>query len=234
MDFNAFTSFDWVVAGLLLTALAGGWLRGIVRTLLGFVSFFIAVMLAGRLTGPVMRWLNEAFGVQDKITEGLLRRSAISPESAAEALSSFAIPDIYRRPLVEDVITRSAEAGDLLAVQHAAEQLAAGVSTGVCFIVLVLVLSIAIRWVGGLFADVIQSLPLVGTADRLLGAAAMGIAAILGLSLFLIWVIPTLSVYGAAELGAVVNRSVTPPYIIQAFEWTRGLVLGGGLRLWSE
>jgi len=234
VDLSSFTGFDWVVAGVLLAALAGGWVRGIVRTLVGFLSFFIAVMLAGRLTAPVMRWLNGAFDVQERITDGLLKRSAISPESAADALTAYAIPDIYRRPLVEDVIARSAEAGDLQAVQHAAGQIAAGVSTGVCFIVLLLVLSLAIRWVGGLFADAIQSLPLVGTADRLLGAAAVGIAAVLGLSLFLIWVVPTLSVLGVSGLGEAVNRAVTPPYIIQAFEWGRELVLGGGLTLWSE
>lgn len=234
MDLSLLSGFDWVVIGLLLAAVAVGWVRGIVRTLLGFLSFFIAVMLAGRLTGPVVRWLNGSLGLQDRITEGLMKSPALSPESAADALSAYGIPDIYRRPLVAEVIARSAEAGDVQAVQLAAEQLAAGVTTGICFIVLLLVLSLAIRWLGGLFADAIQALPLVGTADRLLGAAAMGIAAMLGLSLFLIWVVPTLSVAGVTGLGDAVNQAVTPLYILQAFEWARELVLGGGLRLWSE
>jgi Colicin V production protein. len=213
VDLNAYTGFDWAVLGVLLGALVAGWVRGIVRTIVGLLSFLVAVMLAGRLTGPAVRWLNDTFGFQERLAESLLDRTAVP---------------------AGDLLVWSAEGGRLEAVERTAAQAASGVITGITFIVLVMLLTIALHRLGGLFADAIQALPLVGTGDRLLGAVATGLTALLALGVLLIWVIPTLSVYGMTDLAEVVSRSVTPTYIIKAFDWARGLLLGGGLRLWSE
>ncbi|OTA41702.1 MAG: hypothetical protein A6D92_04475 [Symbiobacterium thermophilum] len=73
----------------------------------------------------------------------------------------------------------------------------------------------------------------MGLSDRLLGATALGAVAVLALTLILVWVVPALSVLGVPGLGEMVSQSVTPPYLVEAFEWIRRLVIGGGLRLWN-
>lgn len=234
MDLSAFTALDWAIVGVLLVAVAAGWVRGIVRVLLGFLSFLLAVMIAGRLTGPLVAWLDRLWNIPGRVADGIIQRSARSGETLAASLDQVAIPLRYKESLLQDVARVSTEMGELPAVEMAAQQIALGATTAICFIVLVLLLTTALRWLGGLFADVLQSLPIVGLADRLLGAAALGTAAVLALTLLVIWVIPTLSVFGIQGLGEMANQSVTPPYLIQAFEWIRRVVIGGGMRLWNE
>lgn len=233
MDLNALTALDWAIVGLLLLAVVTGWVRGIVRVLLGFLSFLIAVMIAGRLTGPVVGWMDRMWNVTARLAEGIADRTARSGETLSASLDRVAIPAPYKDSLLEDVVRASAEAGDLPAVELAARQIAEGAATAICFILLVIVLTAALRWAGNLFADLVQSLPIVGLTDRALGAAALGAAAVLALNLLVIWVIPTLSLFGMQGLGELVSRSVTPSYLIQAFEWMRRLVVGGGMRLWN-
>lgn len=231
MDLSAMSPLDWIVVVLLALAVGAGWVRGIVRVLLGFLSFLAAVMIAGRVTGPVVAWLDGRWGLTARIADGILNRSggdALSPP-----LDQVAIPQPYKAALLQDVVRATAESGEASALELAAQQIAEGAATAVCFILLVIVLAAALRWLGSLFAGVVQSLPIVGLSDRLLGAAALGAAAVLALNLVLVWVMPTLSVFGLRGLGELVSQSVTPPYLIQAFEWMRRLVIGGGLRLWN-
>ena len=233
MDLSAMTPLDWVIAGVLLLAVGTGWVRGIVRVLLGFLSFLIAVMIAGRLTGPVVDWLDKMWNITARLADGIIERAGRSSDTLATSLDRVAIPQPYKASLLQDVVRASAETGHVPAAELAAQQIAEGAATAICFILLVLVPTAALRWAGNLFADLVQSLPIVGLADRLLGAAALGTAAVLALWLLVIWVIPTLSVFGVQGLGDMLSQSVTPPYLIQAFEWIRRLVVGGGMRLWS-
>ncbi|BAD42304.1 CvpA family protein [Symbiobacterium thermophilum] len=233
MDLSAMSPLDWVVVVILLLAVGAGWVRGIVRVLLGFLSFLAAVMIAGRATGPVVAWLDGMWNLTGRIADGILDRSVDAGGALSASLDQVAIPQPYKAALVQDVARATAESGEASALELAAQQIAEGAATAVCFVLLVILLAAALRWLGSLFADVVQSLPIVGLSDRLLGAAALGAAAVLALNLVLVWVMPTLSVFGLRGLGELVSQSVTPPYLIQAFEWMRRLVIGGGLRLWN-
>lgn len=233
MDLSALTPLDWAVVGVLLLALGTGWTRGIVRVLLGFLSFLLAVMIAGRLTGPAADWLDRTWDVSARVAEGILDRSALRGEPLSPSLDQVALPEPYRAAFLQDVARAAAESGQGTALELAARQMAETAVAALCFILLVVLLTAALRWVGSLFAGVVEHLPIVGLSDRLLGAAALGAVAVLALTLILVWVVPALSVLGVPGLGEMVSQSVTPPYLVEAFEWIRRLVIGGGLRLWN-
>ncbi len=233
MDLSALTPLDWAVVGVLLLALGTGWTRGIVRVLLGFLSFLLAVMIAGRLTGPAADWLDRTWDVSARVAEGILDRSALRGEPLSPPLDQVALPEPYRAAFLQDVARAAAESGQGPALELAARQMAETAVAALCFILLVVLLTAALRWVGSLFAGVVEHLPIVGLSDRLLGAAALGAVAVLALTLILVWVVPALSVLGVPGLGEMVSQSVTPPYLVEAFEWIRRLVIGGGLRLWN-
>lgn len=226
------TPIDWGILGIVAAAITVGWVKGIIRFLTGFLSFILAVILAGRFSGPVLQWINERWDLQGRIEDGLHRRLQLPSGMTDGVLDRVGIPQPYKQPLALEAARMSADGG-LSPADYVIQQIAAGVSNAIVFMVLALLLSVAISWIGKFFAERVQEIPLVGTADRLLGAAAIGLEAVLILAILLVFVLPTLSIYGMTALDEAVGQSVTPVYIIRFFEVVRWLLLGGGIQLWN-
>ncbi|MFZ5816183.1 MAG: CvpA family protein [Bacillota bacterium] len=242
--FASLTVVDITILGTLLVAVLIGWSTGIIRFLTGFVSFIVAVLVAGRYSGLVMEWLNLAWNLQGRMEQVMTRRLNLPPEAAQVPMSrvpfetalswlqAVPLPDGYKHPLAHRLADWSEAAGGRTAAEFLIEQIASGLLSALVFAGLVTVISLLLGYLGRFISDQVQEIPLIGTADRMLGAVALLLQAAVVLSFVTVFVVPTLSIYGAEHLGEAFNQSKTTPYLIGFFELIRGLLFGGGTRLW--
>lgn len=242
---TSFTLVDWIILSVLLGAFLVGWITGIIRILTGFLSFVVAVALAGRFSDGFLDWLNRQWQVQTWFEGVLTKRLQLPPElairpsgpvpmeTAMKWMGIAPVPGVYKEPLARQIVEWSANQSGLTVAEYLVQQIATGLLSAFAFVFLVFTLSFLITRLGRLLSDQIQAIPLVGTADRLLGGAALLFETTLILSIGLIWLVPTLTLYGAKGLGEAIDQAQLPSYFILFFEWTRGLLLGGGTRLWN-
>jgi|GEM_PF-1617530 len=242
---SSLTVVDITILGTLLVAFLVGWGVGIIRFLTGFLSFIVAVIIAGRFGNHVVGWLNRAFDLQGWLEGVIARRIHLPPEAGTVPSSSISlnkaidwlnvmpVPKFYKAPLAQQLSDWSGAAGNKTAAQFLIEQVASGFVNLVVFTLLVTLLSFLLSALGRLIADQVQEIPLVGTVDRLAGALALVLQAGLILSLIAVFVVPMLSMYGATELGEAFAEARTVPVVVSFFEWIRGVLFGGGTKLWS-
>lgn len=243
--FSGWTVVDYILVGTLLLAFVVGWARGVIRLLTGFLSFLVAIFLAGRYSHLIVDWINATWNVQQRLQDALLQRLNLPPaainvpevpvpsETALAWLQSVPLPDVYKERLAEQVAQRSAAAVGEPAAEILVEQIAGGLLDAVAFALAVIALTVVIGLAGRYIAEVVHATPLVGTADRLLGAVAMSLEAALILSFVVVWLVPTLSMYGADELGEAFAQAQTPRYFVMLLEVIRSLLFAGGTKLWT-
>lgn len=244
-SFTSLTVVDITILGTLLIAFLIGWGTGIIRFLTGFLSFIVAVLVAGRYSYLVIDWLNQTWDLQGWM-EGVLTRRLNLPSEASQVpvnpvpfetalgwLKAVPLPEMYKQPLAQQLTEWSASASGKTAAQFLIEQIAAGLLNAIVFALLVMLISLFLGYLGRFISDQVQEIPLIGTADRLLGASALVLQTALILSFITVFAVPALSVYGATELGQAFNEAKTTPYLVQFFEWIRGLLFDGGTRLWK-
>lgn len=242
---NSLSVVDITILGTLLIAFLVGWSTGIIRFLTGFLSFFVAVFVAGRYSHLVRDWLNSTWNVQGWMEGALARRlnlpaeasqapgSPISFDTALSWLKAVPLPKMYKQPLAQQLSEWSTSASGKTAAQFLIEQIAQGLLNAIVFALLVTLLSFFLSYLGRFIADQVHEIPLVGAADRLLGAAALVLETALILSFITVFLVPMFSMWGAHELGDAFNEAKSPPYLAQFFEWIRALLFGGGTRLWK-
>lgn len=243
--FSSLTVVDITILGSLLIAFLVGYSTGIVRFLTGFLSFIIAVIVAGRYSHVVMDWVNETWGVQMWL-EGVLTRRLNIPSEAAQVpvspipfetvmawLRAVPIPQMYKQPLAQQVSEWSASAGNQTVADFMIEQIAQGLMSAIIFVLLVMLISFFLSLLGRFISDQVQEIPLIGTVDRLLGATALFLQTALVLSFITVFLVPMISLTGSNELGTAFNDAKTTPYLVHFFEWIRGLLFSGGTRLWK-
>lgn len=244
-SFAALTIVDIIILGSLFIAFLVGWSTGIIRFLTGFLSFIIATVVAGRYSELVLQWLNKTWDLQGWM-EGILSKrirlpleatqqpiGRLSFETVMNWLRAVPIPEMYKQALAQQVSDWSASAAGKTAAQYLIEQIASGLLNALVFTLLIMLLSLFFTYLGRFVAEQVQEIPLIGTADRLLGAGAMLVQTALILSFITVFLVPMLSVTGAGELGTAFNDAKTTPYLVQFFEWMRGLLFSGGTRLWK-
>lgn len=243
--FTSLTVVDLTILGSLLIAFLIGWSTGIVRFLTGFLSFIVAVVVAGRYSQTALEWLNQTWNIQGQMEGWLTRRlnlpseagqvpsSPISFETALSWLKAVPLPEMYKQPLAMQLSEWSASTSGKTAAQFLIGQIASGLLNAIVFALLVILLSMFLGYLGRFIADQVHEIPLVGTVDRILGAGALLLEVALILSFITVFFVPTLSMYGASELSEAFNQAKTTPYLVQFFEWIRGLLFGGGTKLWS-
>lgn len=243
--FTSLTVVDMTILGALFIAFLIGWATGVIRFLTSFLSFLIAVAVAGRYSGVAMDWVNRIWDAQGRLERTLASRlhlpaemahppaAPIGTEMATRLLGGVPLPSFYREKLAQSLADWSGTAGSQSAGQFLVAQIAASVLNALVFAALVIILSFLIGYLGRFVSEQVHAIPLVGTVDRLLGAAALVLQAALILSFITVWVVPALSMYGVAELGEAFGQATTPPYLVAFFEWIRGLLFSGGTRLWN-
>jgi len=235
---QALTPVDYAVIGILVAALAIGWAQGLVELLTGFLVFVVTTFVAGRYSGTVMHWLNRMWDVQSRLADILERRinlpseahkvplSAIPWEKALDWIQAVPIPEPYKVTLAKRLSEWSAGAGSQTAAEYIINQLAASVLGAVVFIVMVAALGWGLALVARLVSDQIKEIPLVGTANRLLGSAVAMLEALVVLSLVVGLLAPMLSMYGMESMGNLFVHAQLSPPLLSFYQWLRQVVFG--------
>lgn len=235
---QALTPLDYVLIGVVVAALLVGWARGLVEVLTGFLVFIVSSFVAGRYSGAVLDMLNRMWSVQDKFSAVLERRLNLPPEAhkvpmslipmekAADWLRAVPIPQAFRQTLAQRLVDWSHAAGSQTAADFITGQLAAGILGAAVFLVMVVLISWGLALLAKLVSDQIKEIPVVGTANRLLGSLLIGFEAAVIIALIVGLVGPTLSMYGGATMGKAIQDAELSPYFLSLYHWMRTFVFG--------
>lgn len=232
------TPVDYAIIAMMGAALLVGWVRGLVEVLTGFLVFVVATFVAGRYAEAVLGLLNRMWDVQHSLAGVFARRlnlppeaqqipaSAIPVEKAVEWLRLIPIPKGFRETLAQRLTEWSQSAGNQTAADFITSQLAAGVLTTFVFVVMVAVISWGLMLVARLVSDQIKEIPLVGTANRLLGSAVVGLEVAVVMALLVGLLGPALSMYGGAKAGQAIGHAQLAPYFLNLYHWLRTFLFG--------
>ncbi|HWI63845.1 MAG TPA: hypothetical protein VNT75_18570 [Symbiobacteriaceae bacterium] len=235
---QALTPVDYAIIAVIGAALLIGWVRGLVEVLTGFLVFVVSAFIAGRYAGAVLGVLNRMWHVQQQLADVFARRlnlppeaqripaSAIPLEKAADWLRLIPIPKGFRETLAQRLTEWSQSAGSQTAADFITSQLAKGVLTTFVFVVMIALISWGLMLLSRLVSDQIKEIPLVGTANRLLGSAVVGLEAAAVMALLVGLVGPTLSMYGGPTVGQAMQNAQLAPYFLSLYHWLRTFLFG--------
>ncbi|HYG59902.1 MAG TPA: CvpA family protein [Symbiobacteriaceae bacterium] len=235
---DSWTTLDFIMVAIILAALLVGWAKGLVEVLTGFLVFIIAAFVTGHYSGTVVGLLNRMWNLQESLAGVLERRinlpseaykvpaSIIPWEKAIEWLDAVPLPQAYKETLAHRLAEWSASAGSQTAAEFIINQLAAGVLGAVVFVIMISVIAWILVLLARLVSDQIKEIPLVGTANRLLGSLVTGAQAALILSLIVGLIGPMLTMYGGEALGGVIQNAELSPHFLALYHWLRQVLFG--------
>jgi uncharacterized membrane protein required for colicin V production len=229
---------DYAFLAVLTGALITGWIKGLVQILTGFVVFAVTLFVAGRYTGPVVAWFNERMGVTVWL-QGLMQRrlelpaeshkvpaTIIPVERAAEWLELVPLPPSYKAELATRLTTWSDGAVGQTAAEFILHTLVNALVHATAFILIAVVVGAILGLLSRVISTQVKEIPLVGTINSLLGAAAAAAQTAVVLALVVGVVLPSFSLYGLAAWGEAVEQAQLTPYLHQLFEGLREMVFG--------
>lgn len=174
---------DACVILIVVAMIVLGMKKGFFASLIGLVSSLLSVFAAALLTSPVTGFLyeNAVRGMLQGNVSGFLENNVTLPagaaisqfvEAMAEALHGMSIPFINLQSVTAadlgvDAKSMEEVAGNL--VDNVVGPQVQALLNIVVFVVLFLVLCIVVRFVAKVLSKTLNMLPLVGTANRLLG-----------------------------------------------------------------
>lgn len=194
--------------------------KGFVKSLLELAAFFLAMFLAFQFSSVIAEKAYDSFlrerlvtAIEEQAENGLdLTETQNKVSATIDAMPEF-LAELAKNIGV-DTEKLSAEissekfTGENLAAQleeKIARPVLTSALTAICFIALAVILSVLLRWLAGVISKLFK-LPVVGTANKLLGAALGIIKGVLVIVLFCT-VLELLFAGGDGELAEAVNGS---------------------------
>lgn len=150
--------------------------KGFVACVIGLLSMIIAGVLAFLLVDSVLVWTKGIFGLQGKLTTGLINAFGkvagfnvdISSEGLRASLTAKNLPAVIVNSIVDSVGNKSLPAGTTIA-KLVGGTVAEFFVKGIAFFIAFIVLKIVLKLVGNLLSGVINNIPIVGTLNGILG-----------------------------------------------------------------
>lgn len=229
---------DYAFLAVLTGALLIGWGKGLVEILTGFVVFVVTLLVAGRYTGLMVTWLNEHMSATVRL-QGLMQRRLDMPaeshtvpatiipvEQAAEWLELVPLSPSYKEELAARLTLWSDGTVGQTAAEFILHTLANALIHATAFILIAVVVGAVLGLLSRAISIQVKEIPLVGTVNRLLGAAATVAQAAVVLALVVAVVLPSFSLYGLAAWGEAVEQAQLTPYFHELFERLQEMVFG--------
>jgi uncharacterized membrane protein required for colicin V production len=240
------TTVDYVLIGILIVATVWGYMQGGISYLVGLVSFILASTIVGRYTEQISTFLGKTLGLQPRLAAavseklGLPAAAASIPASGinqaqwVQMLAQLPLPAHYREALAAQLAhyAQSAAAAGASVAQVVVDQLVQNILHGLAFFGGILVLGFAFSFVGRFLSGFINKIPLVGTANRVLGAAIGLLGGVVMVMLIVAIVGPAMQVSGSAWGVAIMNAKLAPAFL-SMWKGFGGLFLGGGGQVWN-
>ena len=169
---------DGIIIFIFVLYLARGWRKGLARTLVTMLSFVLALILAWQLYGYAADFLR-MIGLQEKIAASFGAGTQVPAEpglvEAATYIESLFLPDALKTSMIGN---NNPEAYVALGVSNFKEYVGAFLANVVVNAVALLgvfVISFIVLRLLGRSLSIINHLPLIGLANRVLGMIANGI-----------------------------------------------------------
>jgi uncharacterized membrane protein required for colicin V production len=240
------TTVDYVLIGILAVAAGWGYMSGGIAYLTGMVSFILASTIVGRYTDQIANFLGKNLGMQAKMAAavseklGMPAAAAYTPAAGinqaqwAQMLAQLPLPAHYRDALAAQLAhyAHTASAAGASVAQVVVDQLVQNILHGLAFFGGIMVLGFTFSLVGRLLSGVINKIPLVGPANRLLGAAIGLLGGVVAVMLIVAVVGPAMQVSGSAWGAAIMNAKLAPAFL-SIWKGFGGLFLGGGGQVWN-
>jgi uncharacterized membrane protein required for colicin V production len=189
---------DLIFIGVVLVAVLMGWGRGFIMVLTGFVIFIVTTIVASRYADEFASWMNRTWGAQAKL------ESMFTSKFNAPTGSSF-----LAQP-----------------VTAATHQAAQNLLHILAFLLIAIVLGWLLSLAGRIVSGFVQAIPLVGTANRLLGSAALAIEAVLLIAFVVGLGAPALVSYGPSKWGEAILHAQSAPFFTQVYAGAQAYLFG--------
>ncbi len=173
---------NWLVDALVLLCIIGGVIsaakKGFVECFFKFISTLVAIMGAILLAGAVLEWTGGLFGMQDGLTEsfsetfskGAFAMAIPSAEALAVRLKEeLSLPDMFVELIVEWYVEQNFPMGMSLGAIFGGA-IARLLSLLIVGVILFILIKLLLKLLSKVLTAIIEKIPLVGTANTLLGA----------------------------------------------------------------
>ena len=158
--------------------LAKGWRKGLARTLVTMLSFVLAILLAWRLYGYVADFMR-TLGLQEKIAEALGVGSQVPMQPGITEATSYIeglfLPEALKKSMIGN---NNYEAYAALGVETFRDYVGvflANIVVNAIALLVVFVGSFILLKLLGRGLSIVNHIPLIGLANRLLGMVASGV-----------------------------------------------------------
>ena len=204
---------DGIVIFIFVLYLARGWHKGLARTLVTMLSFVLALFLTWQLYGYAADFLR-AIGVQDKIAAGLgAGTQAPAKPGIAEAVTyieSLFLPEALKTSMIGNNNPEAYIALGVVNFQEYVGVFLANIVVNAIALLGVFVISFVLLRLLGRSLSLINHLPLVGLANRILGMLANGIVGyfVIQLVMFVCTMMATGQNFFSGMVVAIENSTV--------------------------
>lgn len=164
------TVVDLVMAGILLAAALIGFKRGLLNMLGQLFLLLLPLAAAIMMLGPTSAWLTRLpflAGLRDRLAEPVLTPLLDSVTTAQEAIETFLLPPLLAVWLKTRLPDPASNLGGVL--PEMGTVLFQYVLTGLAFLILFIVISLAVRAAASLLTRFSDGLSVLGLANRLGG-----------------------------------------------------------------
>ena len=185
--------------------------KGFVECFFGFISTILAVVAAFAFMKGVLSWTDGLFGLQDVIENGVvggLGRVAgfdidVSAAGIEAALQDKNLPTFLISAIVDSVGNQEVPVGTTLAM-IVGGTIAEFAATLIAWLAVFLIAKLLLKIVRNVLNSIVESLPIVGSLNHLLGFAVGGVKGLL----IVCGVVAVLALIPAEGLTAFFNETV--------------------------
>lgn len=166
---------DLAVLGVIAICAIDCWKKGFIHCFFQSISGIAGLLIAMFLAAPLLGWTNGLFGLQDVISDGIIKTFSkikvlsidVTSAGIETLLQDTNLPGFLVKALVEAGV-EGLPAGTTLAM-IAGEKLGEYAATMISFAILFLICKIGLKFLQGVLSSVADSLSLVGKVDSILG-----------------------------------------------------------------
>lgn len=223
-----------------LVGLAVGYYRGLMGVVVGLVGYLVSLFVAGRFAGPLVAWQEPRLQLIRSLA-GVLHRNIRLPQDlaqmplkslpagkVAQVISFLPLPDFYKAYLISKVTALAHTEGSRTVADVLFTQIATGILGAVAFAVIMMAAGWALAVLARRISVLLDHLPLVGAANRWLGALVGAAEVVVGAAMLLALLHPVLALPFAERLAKAVAESRTADLLMEVYAALAGWVLGRG------
>ncbi len=237
---QAFNGLDWIVIGVVLIGAVTGFFRGFIGMAVSVVGTLIAFLVAGRLAGPVVLWLDTHTGMVTSLARLIQGHLPLPPDLAriplntlptstlVRAVSSLPFPEFYKSSLLSKLATLVESEGARTVGDLLFRQIATGIMAAAIFVPLVVLLTWTLTAVASNLSRFLNLVPLVGTVNRLLGALVGAVEMVLAAAVVMALLPPILALPQTEQLAVLMAHSRTAGPLLDLYGLLGARLLGHG------